>query len=91
MNILLIVLALNGIILSCKTNVYDYSHGKTRYGRSIGSGPTTYLASHPDYPVSGVILHSPIASGFRILDFDVNLQVNFEIFINNIVSKNRQN
>jgi len=40
------------------------------YGRSIGSGPTVYLSSHPDYPVSGIILHSPIASGFRIFDFD---------------------
>jgi len=41
------------------------------YGRSIGSGPSVFLASHPDYPVSGVILHSPIASGFRVFDMNV--------------------
>jgi len=49
-------------------NLSKKSHS---YGRSIGSGPTVYLSSHPDYPVSGIILHSPIASGFRIFDFDV--------------------
>jgi len=41
------------------------------YGRSIGSGPSLYLSSHPRYPVSGVILHSPIASGLRLCDINV--------------------
>lgn len=43
----------------------------TRYGQSIGTGPTLYLASHPKYPVGGVILHSPIASGLRVFDIKV--------------------
>jgi len=63
-------LGLNGIILYCKWKRYTFTD-KNRYGRSIGSGPTVYLATHPDYPVSGVILHSPIASGFKVLDFNV--------------------
>ena len=35
------------------------------YGRSLGSGPTIYLASK--YEVAGVILHSPISSIYRVL------------------------
>ena len=35
------------------------------YGRSLGSGPTLYMASK--YEVAGVILHSPIASIYRVL------------------------
>jgi len=52
------------------------------YGRSIGSGPSIYLASHPDYPVSGVILHSPIASGFRIFDFGFKKTDKSDLFPN---------
>jgi len=52
------------------------------YGRSIGSGPTVYLSSHPDYPVSGIILHSPIASGFRIFDFDFQKTDSSDLFPN---------
>jgi len=37
------------------------------YGQSIGSGPTVYLASLASHPVAGVILHSPILSGLRVL------------------------
>lgn len=35
------------------------------YGQSIGSGPTCYLASR--YPCGGIILHSPLASGLRVV------------------------
>lgn len=35
------------------------------YGQSVGSGPTCYLASR--YPVLAVVLHSPIASGLRVV------------------------
>jgi len=52
------------------------------YGRSIGSGPTLYLASHPNYPVSGVILHSPIASGLRIFNFKVEKTNRNDLFPN---------
>lgn len=35
------------------------------YGQSVGSGPTAYLGAHAD--VGGVVLHSPILSGIRVL------------------------
>lgn len=35
------------------------------YSRSIGSGPTCFLAQK--YPVAGVILHSPLMSIFRVV------------------------
>jgi hypothetical protein len=35
------------------------------YGQSVGSGPTCYLASRR--PVRGVVLHSPITSGLRVV------------------------
>jgi len=50
---------------------YGYFSKYPRYGRSIGSGPSLYLASHPKCPVSGVILHSPLASGLRLFDINV--------------------
>lgn len=35
------------------------------YGQSVGSGPSTYLASKK--PVAGLVLHSPIMSGLRVV------------------------
>ena len=35
------------------------------YGRSIGSGPSSFLAEK--YPVAGVILHSGLMSAFRVV------------------------
>ena len=35
------------------------------FGRSIGSGPTCFCAEK--YPVAGVILHSALASIFRVI------------------------
>lgn len=40
------------------------------YGQSIGSGPSMFLSSNPDTPVSGLILHSPIASCIKIVAFN---------------------
>ena len=38
------------------------------YGQSIGSGPTCYIASQPNkYPIAGIVLHSPLLSGTRVL------------------------
>jgi pimeloyl-ACP methyl ester carboxylesterase len=38
------------------------------YGQSVGSGPSIYLASKSNkYPIAGLILHSPIMSGLRVL------------------------
>ncbi|CAM9428247.1 unnamed protein product [Scytosiphon promiscuus] len=43
-------------------------HGLILYGQSVGSGPTCYLASEKSKgPFAGVILHSPILSGMRVL------------------------
>ena len=35
------------------------------YGQSVGSGPTTYIAS--TRPVAGVVLHSALKSGLRVV------------------------
>jgi len=39
------------------------------YGESIGSGPSLFLASLREKCVGGIILHSPIASGFKMIKF----------------------
>ena len=49
------------------------------YGRSIGSGPTCYLAEN--YPVAGVILHCAIASALRVV-FDMRWTLPFDKFPN---------
>ena len=45
--------------------VHDPSKELVLYGQSVGSGPSCYLAS--EKPVAGLILHSPISSGLRVL------------------------
>lgn len=37
------------------------------YGQSVGSGPTSWLASNKSIEVAGVVLHSPFMSGIRVL------------------------
>lgn len=37
------------------------------YGQSVGSGPSCKLASSKNRPIRGMILHSPIMSGIRVL------------------------
>ena len=49
------------------------------YGRSIGSGPSTYLAEK--YEVAGVILHSPIMSALRVV-FNLRFTLPFDKFPN---------
>jgi hypothetical protein len=49
------------------------------YGQSVGSGPSTYLAMKR--PVAGLILHSPIMSGIRVLT-PSRLLACFDIFPN---------
>jgi hypothetical protein len=41
------------------------SSGVILYGQSVGSGPTCYLAAKR--VCAGVVLHSPIMSGMRVL------------------------
>lgn len=38
------------------------------YGQSVGSGPTMHLAARPGIEVAGVVLHTPILSGIRVLN-----------------------
>ena len=49
------------------------------YGRSIGSGPSCYLAEK--YEVGGVILHSPIMSALRVV-FNLRFTLPFDKFPN---------
>ena len=49
------------------------------YGRSIGSGPSSYLAEK--YPVAGVILHSPLMSVLRVV-FNLRFTLPFDKFPN---------
>jgi fermentation-respiration switch protein FrsA (DUF1100 family) len=63
-----------GIIKDCRS-AYSFLNKQLKYewskiilyGQSLGTGPTTYLASHFDYPVAGAILHSGYSSGLRIM------------------------
>ena len=49
------------------------------YGRSIGSGPTSFLAEK--YPVAGAILHSGLMSGLRVI-FNLRWTLPFDKFPN---------
>lgn len=49
------------------------------YGRSIGSGPTSYLAEKFD--VAGVILHCPLMSALRVV-FNLRWTLPFDKFPN---------
>mmetsp|Transcript_8460 Transcript_8460/g.11129 ORF Transcript_8460/g.11129 Transcript_8460/m.11129 type:complete len:191 (-) Transcript_8460:222-794(-) len=49
------------------------------YGRSIGSGPSCYLAEN--FEVAGVVLHSPIMSALRVV-FNLRWTLPFDKFPN---------
>ena len=49
------------------------------YGRSIGSGPSCFLAEK--YPVAGVVLHSPLMSALRVI-FNLRFTLPFDKFPN---------
>jgi pimeloyl-ACP methyl ester carboxylesterase len=49
------------------------------YGQSVGSGPSCYLASK--LPIAGIVLHSPIMSGLRVIT-DSRMLACFDIFPN---------
>ena len=57
------------------------------YGQSLGSGPSTYLAAK--FPVRGLVLHSPISSGCRVIK-KINHTPWFDIFPNIDVVKEVQ-
>lgn len=55
-----------------------------RYGRSLGSGPTTHIAvkqSRLKQPVAGVILQSPLLSIFRVA-FNFRFTIPGDLFCN---------
>ena len=49
----------------CKELESNPAKGLLLYGQSVGSGPSCYIAHR--MPVAGLILHSPILSGVRVL------------------------
>ncbi|KAE8714004.1 Calcineurin-like metallo-phosphoesterase superfamily protein isoform 1 [Hibiscus syriacus] len=69
-------------IMSYDYSGYGGSSGKKEdlivYGHSVGSGPTLHLASHLKRP-RGVVLHSAILSGIRVL-YPVKMTFLFDIF-----------
>ncbi len=46
-------------------------HRVVLYGQSVGSGPTCWLAAH-EKAIGGVVLHSHIYSGLRVLYPDIS-------------------
>ena len=55
---------------------------KKSYGQSVGSGPSVFLASRKEYPIAGLILHSPILSGLRILNINIKNTPSNDFFPN---------
>jgi pimeloyl-ACP methyl ester carboxylesterase len=41
------------------------------YGQSMGTGPTTFIGAHPDYPVAGIVTEGAFASGFKLFSKNV--------------------
>lgn len=62
-----------------KKIVADPSIELILYGQSVGSGPSCYLAKKR--PIAGLVLHSPIMSGLRVLT-DSRALACFDIFPN---------
>lgn len=66
----------------CKTNIPGDSR-IVLYGQSVGSGPSCYLAAgRRKGEVAGLILHSPILSGVRVLSPKRGILACFDIFPN---------
>jgi len=55
---------------------YDYITGEggvapsriVVYGQSVGSGPVAHLAANARPPLGGIVLHSPLLSGIKVVD-----------------------
>lgn len=66
-------------LYNCLKNEYGVKQEELIfYGRSIGSGPTLHLASKLQ-KLRGVVLHSAILSGIRVL-YPVKMTFWFDIF-----------
>ncbi|UKK02878.2 hypothetical protein MACK_002976 [Theileria orientalis] len=77
-------------------SVYKYMRDSLRidpkhiilYGKSLGSAPACFLISKSElYPVGGLILHSPLASGLRVF-FKSIIKHRFDAFDNAEFLKN---
>lgn len=53
------------ISTKCHLNITEPHKDIILYGQSVGSGPSTYLATKK--PIAGLVIHSGIASGIRVL------------------------
>ena len=53
-----------------------------RYGESLGSGPSVYLGSQRKTPVGGIILHSSLTSGLRVLNKNISKTHKQDLFPN---------
>ncbi|XP_020242226.1 protein ABHD17C-like isoform X1 [Asparagus officinalis] len=74
-------------VYDCLKKEYDIrQEDLILYGQSVGSGPTLHLASRLQKP-RGVVLHSAILSGIRVL-YPVKVSFWFDIFKN--IDKIRQ-
>jgi hypothetical protein len=49
---------------------------------SLKAGPSTFLASHYSTPIGGLILHSPLSSGARLIDPNLKKTLKNDIFPN---------
>jgi pimeloyl-ACP methyl ester carboxylesterase len=68
-------------VYDCLTKVYGIEpEDLILYGQSVGSGPTLHLASRLE-KLRGVVLHSAILSGIRVL-YPVKVTLWFDIFKN---------
>ena len=47
------------------------------YGQSMGTGPTTYLAANPDFPIGGLVTEGAFVSGLRLMNKEVKPFFNF--------------
>ncbi|XP_001347181.1 hypothetical protein (macronuclear) [Paramecium tetraurelia strain d4-2] len=52
------------------------------YGYSIGSGPSVMLVSDIEFPVGGLVVHSGLSSGLRVLNSKIKQTPFYDIFPN---------
>ncbi|GJN22499.1 hypothetical protein PR202_gb10065 [Eleusine coracana subsp. coracana] len=67
-------------VYDCLKKEYGIEEDLILYGQSVGSGPTLHLASRLE-KLRGVVLHSGILSGIRVL-YPVKVTLWFDIFKN---------
>jgi len=48
------------------------------YGQSLGTGPATFLAAHPAYPIGGLIIEGAFVSGLHLFNKSVFLMTKYD-------------